>query len=123
MRSIRERRSGEQGSSTDRICANMPAEITGQDAMNRIVREHYPVANLPEDLREGLDAGAMVRVVVEVAPAPPMKTPDFSSENEKPLTVDDFKSLIAQIRAQNRPSVSAEEAVARIRELRDEWDY
>ncbi|MFI5014707.1 MAG: hypothetical protein ACHQAY_20420 [Hyphomicrobiales bacterium] len=32
--------------------------------MNTIVREHYPVAKLPEDLREGLDPSGMVVVTV-----------------------------------------------------------
>lgn len=96
----------------------MPAEITGQEAMNRIVREHYPVANLPEDLREGLDAGAMVRVVVEVAPA---RFDDILSN--KPLKPEDIMEIRRRLFADGRPSVSAEEAVARIRELRDEWDY
>jgi len=91
--------------------------------MNKIVREHYPVANLPEDLREGLDVDAKVRVVVEVDVPSVQAEPDFSSDNEKPLTIEETQQLIARIRAQDRPSVSAEEAVARIRELRDEWDY
>jgi hypothetical protein len=33
--------------------------------MNRIVREHYPVEKLPEDLREGIPAGEQVTVTVE----------------------------------------------------------
>lgn len=33
--------------------------------MNRIVREHYPVADLPEDLWEGFDFGSNVRVSIE----------------------------------------------------------
>jgi hypothetical protein len=32
--------------------------------MNTIVREHYPVAKLPEDLREGLDPNGMAMVTV-----------------------------------------------------------
>lgn len=91
--------------------------------MNKIVREHYPVANLPEDLREGLDVDAKVRVVVEVDMPSSPSEPNFSAGHEKPLTIEETQILIARIRAQDRPSVSAEEAVARIRELRDEWDY
>ena len=34
--------------------------------MNRIVRERYPVARLPEDLREGL--GAEATVIIETDP-------------------------------------------------------
>lgn len=91
--------------------------------MNKIVREHYPVANLPEDLREGLDVHARVRVVVEVDGPSPLTEPDFSSDNEKPLTVEDILEIRRRLFADGRPSVTAEEAVARIRELRDEWDY
>jgi hypothetical protein len=40
--------------------------------MTRIVREHYPVSKLPEDLREGLDpdAKALVTVTAEASDAP-----------------------------------------------------
>jgi hypothetical protein len=34
--------------------------------MNKIVREHYPVENLPEDLRVGFAAGSFVRVTLVV---------------------------------------------------------
>ncbi len=34
--------------------------------MNRIVKEHYPVEKLPEDLREGFAQGALVRVTLIV---------------------------------------------------------
>ena len=37
--------------------------------MNRLVREHYPVSKLPEDLREGLDGRENVTVTLEAAPA------------------------------------------------------
>ncbi|CAN7582598.1 hypothetical protein [Neorhizobium sp. LjRoot104] len=97
--------------------------------MNKIVREHYPVANLPEDLREGLERDATVRVVIEsdaVADAQDIE-PDsvFKSLGmtvRKPLTIEETLEMIDKIRAEDRPSVSTEEAVARIRELRDEWD-
>ena len=32
--------------------------------MNRIVREHYPISRLPEDLREGLDPNGTAVVTV-----------------------------------------------------------
>ncbi|UOK69332.1 hypothetical protein [Ancylobacter polymorphus] len=76
--------------------------------MNKIVREHYPVEKLPEDLREGLEA-THVRVTV----VPEEKSGTF---RKKPLTY-------ADIRARVKPTgVTVEEAVRRIRELRDEWD-
>jgi hypothetical protein len=41
------------------------------ETMNKIVREHYPVAKLPEDLRESLDPSgpAAVTVTPEAAPS------------------------------------------------------
>jgi hypothetical protein len=103
----------------------MGKELTGREAMNKIVREHYPAAKLPEDLREGLDADAKVRVVVEVEGEPRGAIPAFPERRvrDQPMTIEETKDLISKIRAQDRPSVSTEEAVARIRELRDEWDY
>lgn len=32
--------------------------------MNKLVRDHYPVSNLPADLREGFEADASVRVTI-----------------------------------------------------------
>lgn len=95
--------------------------------MNKIVREHYPVANLPEDLREGLEEGATVKIVVELesikdAPPPSLPLADIQAADQKPLSIEETKALIARIRSGNRPSISAAEAVARVRELRDEWD-
>lgn len=75
--------------------------------MNRIVREHYPVEKLPEDLREGLQ-GTHVRVTV-------VPEEGAGSSGRKPLTY-------ADIRARVKPrGTTTEEAVRRIRELRDEW--
>jgi len=86
--------------------------------MNKIVRENYPVANLPEDLREGFAANETVRVVIE------MEDPNALPETQrKPMTGKDTVEAIRRYKALGRPSVSPEEAVARIRELRDEWDY
>jgi hypothetical protein len=81
--------------------------------MNKIVFEHYPVSKLPADLRAGLGENAKVRVVIEV---------------DEPAKGDAIRNLEALLwkRSQNPASfsgnVTIEEAVARIRELRDEWD-
>lgn len=87
--------------------------------MNKIVREHYPVENLPADLREGLTEGSTVRVVVEVesdlASAPDLKP-------KKLMSVQESIEMIRRYREANPERVDVEEAVARIRELRDEWD-
>ncbi|MGV8937903.1 MAG: hypothetical protein ACOH2J_12330 [Allorhizobium sp.] len=92
--------------------------------MNKIVRDHYPVANLPEDLREGLDNKTTVRIVIELESEQPHGALGLSeSEYKKPLTARETVEMIRKYKAEGHPSVSAEEAVARIRELRDEWDY
>ena len=51
--------------------------------MNRIVRENYPVADLPEDLREGFALIDEVRIIVEPALPKP----------EKVLTIDELWAL------------------------------
>ena len=73
--------------------------------MNKIIRENYPASKLPEDLREGIDPSTRVTVtVVEDAPS------------HSPMTLE-------EIFASRRPPYrSAEEIVASIRQLRDEWD-
>ena len=86
--------------------------------MNKIVRDHYPVANLPEDLREGFAADETVRVVIEMEDQSAL-----TDTQRKPMTGKDAVEAIRRYKALGRPSVSPEEAVARIRELRDEWDY
>lgn len=76
--------------------------------MNRIVREHYPVADLPEDLRAGLPADVSVRVVVEV-----------EAEPVEPVERLSMKELLAM---RKPPYRSLDEIVDSIRRQRDEWD-
>lgn len=76
--------------------------------MNRIVRENYPVADLPEDLREGFAPGEMVTIILESPKKPP------ASEH-----VPSLDELFAIRRP---PYRSMEEIVAEIRQDRDEWD-
>lgn len=97
--------------------------------MNRVVREHYPVSKLPRELREGLDEGAMVRIVVEVEDTPRLDDTDalagFSTLFDTPrrlMTAEQAVNAMAEYRKNNTQRVTAEQAVARIRELRDEWD-
>ena len=42
--------------------------------MNKIIREHYPAANLPEDLRVGVDPSARVTVTIMLEENPPERT-------------------------------------------------
>lgn len=83
--------------------------------MNRIVREHYPVADLPEDLRGGLPRDAVVRVTVE------NEGGDLTGDEllRRPARVRGIKELLAMRRP---PYKSTEQIVADIREMRDEWD-
>jgi len=87
--------------------------------MNKIVREHYPVENLPADLREGLTDGSTVRVVVEVEGG---VTSESGTEPKRLMSVQDTLEMIRRYRESNPERADIEEAVARIRELRDEWD-
>lgn len=81
--------------------------------MNKIIRENYPAAKLPDDLREGLDPGAFVRVVVE----------SRESRAEPTRSVAELKKLIDELKSQpDFKPIAADEAVQRIRDLRDEWD-
>ncbi len=76
--------------------------------MNRIVKEHYPVANLPEDLRHGLDLAQLVTIIVSV-------------ESEQPprrvLSLEEIFAL------RKPPFRSGEEIDDSVRRQRDEWDY
>lgn len=76
--------------------------------MNKIVREHYPASMLPEELRAGLPSDASVTVTVE--------------EERSPITKEELARQIAKVRRHLVKRVTIEEAVARVRELRDEWD-
>jgi len=83
--------------------------------MNKIVREHYPVENLPADLREGLGDGATVRVVIEVDDAKSEAAP-------KQRTVKETLERLEKLRQARAPDRDMAEAVTRIRTLRDEWE-
>ena len=73
--------------------------------MNRIVRDHYPAAKLPDDLREGIDPSAEVIVTVEQIERP-----------ERVLSLEEIWAL------RRPPFRSAEEIDRMIREQRDAWD-
>ena len=83
--------------------------------MNKVVREHYPVEKLPEDLRVLFpDAAA---VTIEVAAE--------DSRSEPGLSGEEAIALMRQMQKENTAlgrGVTEQEAVDRIRKLRDEWD-
>jgi hypothetical protein len=72
----------------------------------RIVVEDFPVERLPEELRQGLVMGHRVRVTIEDDPQATPKEPRYRR----------FRGIAAD------RNTSIEEAVARVRALRDEWD-
>ncbi len=74
--------------------------------MNRIVRENYPVAELPEDLRAEFPLDATVRLIIEPPEPPP----------ERVLSLDELWAMA-------RPTYqTSEEVVEAVRRMRDEWD-
>ena len=77
--------------------------------MNKIVREHYPVERLPEDLRAELGLARTVTVVIEA--------------EEDPSRTAARAAAVAEL-LQHRKTLapSEDDAVARVRQLRDEWD-
>lgn len=99
MRSTRERRSHEG-------CARIVCE---EKAMNKIVREHYPVERLPEDLRGELGLARTVKLVIEA---------------EDDQTMDAARAAAIQELLEHRRKLvpSANDSVERVRLLRDEWD-
>ena len=84
------------------------------DERDKIIREDYPVEKLPEDLRAELGGVGRVRVTLE---------PSDKMADRKCAEWARVEAHIEKARASPgfRP-VTNEEAVARIRELRDEWD-
>ena len=75
--------------------------------MNKIVRRHYPASRLPEDLTEGLPDDALVDIEITV---------DEDDGSKRRHTLRDYFGV-----AKDR-NTSIEQAVQRIRDLRDEWD-
>ncbi|MBM3564247.1 MAG: hypothetical protein FJX48_14180 [Alphaproteobacteria bacterium] len=81
--------------------------------MNRIVREHYPAARLPEDLRDEIGAENRVTITIEVESA--------SSGPKTSDARDDWFSKYEHIRRATFHSL--EEVNNHVRALRDEWDH
>jgi hypothetical protein len=97
----------------------IPASFDGAWPMNKIVREHYPVSKLPEDLREGLGETGTVRGVIEEDK--PGQTCDEGRARQR-QSPEAFIERMERIRRSDRPNVTIEDAVLEIRQLRDEWD-
>ncbi len=74
--------------------------------MNKIVRENYPAAQLPEDLRPSGNPNARVTVTIE----------EEEKRAEHVLSLEEIWSL------RRPPFRTKEEIDAEIRSQRDEWD-
>lgn len=74
--------------------------------MNKIVFEHYPAANLPEDMRVKVGPSSTVTVVLTVEETPP----------EKVMSLEEIFAL------RRPPFRTKEEIDADLRRDRDEWD-
>ena len=76
--------------------------------MGRIVRVHYPVRRLPEDLRHGLASDNEVRVTIEQAevtqPADSTRSRHFTQfrhlTREKLASADNVDQYVAALRAE-----------------------
>jgi hypothetical protein len=79
--------------------------LPGSEAMNKIVREHYPASKLPEELRPSDDITVTVTVTVEEERRP-----------ENVMTLEEIFSL-SGFRRRSRAEIDAD-----IRRMRDEWD-
>ncbi len=84
--------------------------------MNKIVRDHYPVAKLPEDLREGFSQSGTVKVVIEIDERSPFA---YTEEKDRALTLEEMLRRKHADPSAYSGRVTMEEAVSRIRELRD----
>ncbi|MGP0058924.1 MAG: hypothetical protein ACLPID_06540 [Beijerinckiaceae bacterium] len=92
--------------------------------MNKIVKEHYPVAKLPEDLREGLEPQQKVTVTVTVEAASDLAK-DISEGTEVSQLLHRPEHILSldEMFAMRRPVFSSTTEIdAHIRALRNEWD-
>ncbi|WP_159730743.1 hypothetical protein [Methylosinus sp. Ce-a6] len=75
--------------------------------MNKIVRRHYPAANLPEDLRRELDGARDVTITIE------------TEEEALPGRL----TLLEELFASRRPPFRTKEEIDEdLRRDRDDWD-
>lgn len=88
--------------------------------MNRIVRKHYPVSKLPEDLREGFTDGAEVMVTIEVTGMQALS--ELPQGRRTPKSADELRQSIRRYKTSPEFREATDDPVERIRSLRDEWD-
>lgn len=89
--------------------------------MNKIVRENYPVGDLPDDLKKGFAENSTVRVTIE-------SRPETASGLDLDATVDALRpparvmSLEELFALRKPPFRTTDEIVDDVRRQRDEWD-
>jgi len=91
--------------------------FTKGDAMNTIVRNHYPVAKLPKDLQEGLDPAAAVCVTI----TPESCKPETSAvETPAPHRKSRAREIIEGYQATHPPRFrDVQEILDHVRRVRD----
>jgi hypothetical protein len=77
--------------------------------MGRVELKHYPASKLPTELRGAFDDGDFVNVTIE-------------ADAVRQVSREDVLKVLRRHVPQGQ-GVSIEEAVSRIRALRDEWDH
>jgi hypothetical protein len=75
--------------------------------MNKIVREHYPVSNLPADLQAEIGSALSVKLVIEIENTRNPKRAEIEAEMAKWRTA---------------PPDDDDDSAKRVRVLRDEWE-
>ena len=82
--------------------------------MNRIVREQYPVSQLPDDLRQALPGQSEVRLTIDWGDDGSLPGPDLA----RPRVPKSLEELYAMA----EPTFgSLEEVAAHVCALRDDW--
>lgn len=82
--------------------------------MNRLVRDHYPVSKLPEDLRAGFEGQDEVRVTIDVEA--PRDDHAVTESGQRRVTIGDLLAL------RTPPFLTATQIDDHLSDLRDEWD-
>lgn len=98
--------------------------------MNKITREHYPVSKLPEELQKEFAGFETVTLVSDVEDAEVERKPaetryhdyDEMMAGIEPMTLAELVADRSAHPEKYRGNVTPEEAVARVRAIRDEWD-
>lgn len=97
--------------------------------MNKITREHYPVSKLPEELQKEFAGFDTVTLVSEREGRIPTGKVMNANDHYDALMADiqpmTLKELLADRQAHPEKysgNATPDEAVARVRAIRDEWD-